>query len=611
MGDAKKALFLTKDQNDDLKSFLKSLSIGVVLKEDKELDGNIAYLFVENADGTFFELQKKYSVKENDVRIVSLTPVADMNSFMRSGGQLVMDPKWLSCELGTRVLRRFFIQKSNLPLNSLLQDLAYNFKTIRLAGHMKSGYYSDLLVEQAILKGFNPIKIRNFYNSAVYFLNYLKESQIGGGIYDIEFGFTEENFVFQIQASVKNFVQEYIENSFSKERSSSSLNNLLYDCLVNTDFMDINHWDSNSKIIISGIWNKVNRQGDFFPSFSTERINSVDFVLKDTNIDLEDISVAIENHKTNISQTLGENKLPGQMIDFLVDAKSVSGIELQKMAMHIQQKRIRDMKNSILPGINFDHIDNYLRGYHNIDTVLALSDEDKMNLVSELNEPNVLGQLLAVLDQCSNDFEITDAVIKNATDVIIEDLKNEMDYIEEGDGSNLCQIRIEEVRNLVYRHLDKNRKRFRNDMESLAYEMSPNISIKLNVEENLVIPICSNGIEVSNEKYSYQEFETFLEESIEEAGNIKEYRFLKIIRDKNLKAKRLEKVVDEMDVKVKASEKTRKTFEKVLGLESQKDEEFQVEKSSLSKSDFLYTPSNLSTFDLTLMSENGSLASRS
>ncbi|MBA2405269.1 MAG: hypothetical protein H0V66_10900, partial [Bdellovibrionales bacterium] len=100
----------------------------------------------------FSQISSIYETIEKDVKIISLTPVEDLQHFVVSNGKLILDELWMKNSLGNFILDKFLQEYGGIALGD-------NYPTFKEKGSFiitnpfNTGEYLDRMVQSAFLDG--------------------------------------------------------------------------------------------------------------------------------------------------------------------------------------------------------------------------------------------------------------------------------------------------------------------------------------------------------------------------------------------------------------------------------------------------------------------------
>jgi hypothetical protein len=206
----------------------------------------------------FTNLCTTYDTIEKDVKIISLTPVDDLQHFIVSNGKLIIDEIWMKNNLGSFILDKFLQESGGIALED-------NYPTFKEKGSFiitnpfNTGEYLDQMVQSAYLDGISGLSIKTFFDHLVMYLTGLKNKGKLGMPIEVMYGFFEEIFGVQLHFYAKDLILEDVSSSLSSNISKKAEKYLLNIAVQSTDFFDFTLLSEVNKTVITGLWTKDER----------------------------------------------------------------------------------------------------------------------------------------------------------------------------------------------------------------------------------------------------------------------------------------------------------------------------------------------------------------
>jgi hypothetical protein len=157
-------------------------------------------------------------VRERDIPIISLSNIVEKDQFLDFNGRAIISEEILSLNIARTVIQRFFNGKSSLRLESTFGAILEDFNTAKITGFLNSGYYSDLITNDAFEKGYNLIHLKNYIVTSLSYLGYLRQSGICHFPFEIHYGSNEAGYVVQMIVPAENYIIEYVKKSLKTEQ---------------------------------------------------------------------------------------------------------------------------------------------------------------------------------------------------------------------------------------------------------------------------------------------------------------------------------------------------------------------------------------------------------
>lgn len=206
----------------------------------------------------FSEIEETYATKEKGIKIISLSPVEDLEDFASSSGKLIFDELWMQNNLGAFILDKFFQEYGGVAI----KDSYPTFKekgSFHITNPFNTGEYLDRLVYSAFSDGFSALSIKTYFDHLIMFLTGLKKQGKLGLPIEVSYGNFEDVFGIQLNFLSQNFNLEDVTASMSKEVSKDVDKYLLNITTRSCDFFDFTLLNEVNKTVITGLWTKDDR----------------------------------------------------------------------------------------------------------------------------------------------------------------------------------------------------------------------------------------------------------------------------------------------------------------------------------------------------------------
>lgn len=261
----------TGDLSEALKAFLKKQDVTWMKPEEYPGELTPTHLFTDGRQD-FTALSELYNTLEDDVRIVALGAVADPGLFTAANGKLVFDPMWAGDPMGQMILEKFFIGQASVHLDENFPAMKEH-GGFKITNHLRIGHDMDRLAQFAHARETSLVDLRTFVDHAIYYFCYLQQGGIASAPFELDYGHTGQGLVVQIHLPVRQFVAEYLMDSFGKYSPGEPLRHLLRVCAEATDFMEIHYIENAAKLVVTGYWES--RSGKRSLRFNGLMINQV------------------------------------------------------------------------------------------------------------------------------------------------------------------------------------------------------------------------------------------------------------------------------------------------------------------------------------------------
>jgi hypothetical protein len=409
------------------------------LIEDQTID-----LIVTHGEDSFGEINNKYSTVGKDIKVIATSEVKDYFEFVTFNGKFVVDDTWVSTNVGEILFDKFLQGAGSIHIPEALNSYFPKQHSMKLISHLRLGYYGDTMAIDAFDHDFNLVSIRGFLYNITYYLSYLKQSGISGVPINIEYAHNDDFFVVNIHASVKNFVSEYMIDSFGKENARDSLRYLLRSALLSTDFLDVTYVQDPSKVVFTGYWaKKTSKTSENYSCFS---MNNIATTKQLENQYEKEIKHAQEASRVGEEQLvdytskeaeLEYKRLPGSLIDeyspnneisILYEDPNLSGDLVEHILAKIELEDDRvDIKN-----IKEEEFIQYIKGHkREEELVQRLSAEDKQLIKDRLLKSDLTTAYEREVRNTRAEEQETDPYVNMMKKMISDQVENKLKQREE------------------------------------------------------------------------------------------------------------------------------------------------------------------------------------
>jgi hypothetical protein len=250
-------LNLAGELSPELSNYFAEKQILIINPESDKPSHKWSHILTKDVQDFNF-LSDTYKAISNEVKIISLTPVDDLQHFVASNGKLILDEVWLKGSFGSFILDKFFQEYGGITLRDNYP--AFQEKgSFNITNPFNTGEYLDRLVHSAYQDGMSGLSIKTFFDHLVMYLTGLKtQGKIGMPI-EVMYGYFEDVFAVQLHFYTKNLLLEDVTSSLSSNISKKAEKYLLNIAVQSSDFFDFTLLSEVNKTVITGLWTKDER----------------------------------------------------------------------------------------------------------------------------------------------------------------------------------------------------------------------------------------------------------------------------------------------------------------------------------------------------------------
>jgi len=432
---SKYILNLVEDLTDSLKSYFEKNSLELITRDQTSNYENIDYILVETAEEVKVA-SKDFSADKNEIAIVCLGSIKEMREFLLFNGRLTIDPVFAENALGEQILNKFFNKNYNIHLDESFSDLFDEPSEFKVTNHLSAGIYIDELCVNAFENGFNIVALRSFMDHSITYFTYLKQAGLAGVPYEVEYTNNDSFFVVNIYLPVRNFVAEYMIDSFGSVNSKDPIQYLLGVVARSTEFLEVTYVENPGRLVLTAAWSKNEKKKIGGLAFNNIQTTSQTMSQLDKKVkQYKEVEVEIQEVEQK-EELLQPKALPGGILEMVVikDENSILNKEPEKasnivgFAVAIFAEKFPDKS---LNDIDEEEFNQIIGDYDEQDVVQQLSDDDKEHLLEKIQKNNI-------------------------TEAYDEELERVRDGLEEEDDfkQELQSTMTEEVSKRVAGHLD-------------------------------------------------------------------------------------------------------------------------------------------------------------
>lgn len=433
------------DIQEELQAFLSDIQARVIVLEEFESGMELTHV-VTSGDQDFNQLGQHFNTNEDDVKIIALGVVKDYPSFIANNGRFIVDQKWFTEPMGKVALEKFFKGQASVHLEE-------NFPKVKDGAHFKVMNHLRIGADMDRLSAFihahdGPVvNVRTFVDHAVYYLFYLKQAGIAGAPFEVDYGDTGSETVVQIHLPVKNYVAEYLLDSFGHATGQDPLRYLLAICAQSTDYLEIQYIQSAAKLVLTGLWQK--RKGVRTLRFSCLMINHVSTTAQ-IERQIEEQLLAAKRLPDQKIEELNEKPLPGHLLEMVMPEAAHEGYlkDHPDLARNLVAFAIDQWKEKF-PGQNIAEVTesqmtDLLTEYFDSEEISKLGEADLHHVLERVRKNNVSKayeqEIERVRENLKTDEKFQQKLQDNFADKIAEKIAG---GLAEEDLANLVKGQIE------------------------------------------------------------------------------------------------------------------------------------------------------------------------
>lgn len=369
-------------------------------------------------------------------RFIVVGNVFELKDFLLNNGRLCINDEFLNSNISEYVLNKFFKQNYNIHLDESFSTEIEEVKSIKITNHLRIGLDIDLISTYAFSRDFNLVSLRSFIDHTIYYLVYLKQAGLSGVPFEIEYGANDNFFIVNIHAAVKNFVAEYMIDSFGHVNSNDPLNYLLGVIARSCDFLDTTYIENPGKIVLTAFFAKSDEKR--IRGFAFNNIETTAQVLAQLDEKVKAFET-IDKKSDELgkeSESNKDKKLPGNLVEIINPKNENSILNREKEKVEdLVEFTLEDIETKF-PDLNIadfsrEELDEVLDSYEDEGFVQGLSDTDKDEIVERIQKNNMIEayneELERVRGEIVDDDEIKEVLQDTLTEEVAERVTSQMD----------------------------------------------------------------------------------------------------------------------------------------------------------------------------------------
>ena len=250
-------LNLAGELSPDLSNYFSERGIELIFPENSKPDQAITHLLTKNVQD-FIGLKNQYQCLSKNIKIISLSPVQELEDFVGANGKLILQDIWLTNGFGRFILDKFFQDYGGISIS----DSFPVFKekgAFNVANPFNTGEYLDRMVHSAFESGVSALSMKTFFDHMIMYLAGLKTKGKVGLPLEITYGNFEDVFGVQLHFFSQDLILEDLTMSLSRHVSKKAEEYLLNVAVDSSDFFDFTFLQEVNKAVVTALWTKDER----------------------------------------------------------------------------------------------------------------------------------------------------------------------------------------------------------------------------------------------------------------------------------------------------------------------------------------------------------------
>jgi len=423
--------------DEKIQAYFEKMNIELITRTEFSEELKLDYILVDDISAVK-EVSKDFNTIQNQIEIICCGDVKEVKEYLLSNGRLIINSHFVETEIGQYILNKFFKKNYNIHLDESFSSSFDNIKDFKVINHLTTGTVIDNLSIDVFDKGFNLISLRSYLDHIIYYLIYLKQSGYASIPLEFEYGHNEEFLAINVNASVNNFIAEYMINSFGNLNSSNPMDYLLSVAQKSCDYLDITYIEDPGKICITAFYAK--NKSDHFKGISFNNVKTSAQIIAQLDKKIKNYIPNDDSIKKydELADSLEEKNLPGGLLETKIssDPNSIINKDNEKtdeMISFIVEAFKTENPSLDIGSFKIEDLNQKLKDFPNQEFVENLTDKDKEALVSRVQKND---QIQTILEE---------------EKVIREELNQDADF-----KNKLQAAMTEEVSERVTKHLDAN-----------------------------------------------------------------------------------------------------------------------------------------------------------
>lgn len=302
-----KLLSLSKNIN-KLKEIFIEMNVEVFTSIE-ECNTEIDFVLIED-EFQLEELQKSLSVIENNIKIISWLPVANMRAFVLSNGRLADIKGLFELNLANKAIHE--IVEGDFHHETDFQNFQTNAEVITNAFQTTKNF--DELAQTSFYESFDPVLIKTNVDHQMMYLAYLQQAGIGNYPMELSFSFNDLECFSTISIPVNKFSSEYIADALYSLDSQSSFSHLLTIVLNTSNHVSFTYFEQMGILKIRCFWNKYIKVSSSFQINNIQSIKTIKKVKKRNLRKFKSFMGRLKN-QSEIINSIENKELPNSYLD--------------------------------------------------------------------------------------------------------------------------------------------------------------------------------------------------------------------------------------------------------------------------------------------------------
>lgn len=203
----------------------------------------------------FFELSSRYNTISSNIKMISLSPLDDLQQFVMANGKLIIDEVWFTNGFGNFIMDKFFQDIGGISLGESYPVFTEK-GSFNITNPFNTGEYLDRLVHTAFQDGMSGLSIKTFFDHLVMYLTGLKTKGKVGLPIEVTYGYFQDVFGIQLHFFTQDLILEDLTLSLANNISKKAEEYLLNVAVHSSDFFDLTYLHDVNKAVITGLWTR-------------------------------------------------------------------------------------------------------------------------------------------------------------------------------------------------------------------------------------------------------------------------------------------------------------------------------------------------------------------
>ena len=428
-------LNLLGELSESVSDFFSERGASIYTRNECEDFGKINVAIVGSAEQAV-EIDEEFNCSEKMIQIICIGEVDNVKEFMVSNGRLQVSAEMFNQESGKEILHRYFNQHVSIHLDEIYGASLKQIDNVKVINHLAVGESLDQIAVDAFDQGFNIVSIRSFLDHAIFYFTYLRQAGLAGIPFEVEYGHGTDKYVVNIHATVKNFVAEYLMESFGNVNSKKPLYYLLSIVKRSCDLLEVTYIESAGKVAITGVWNDKrtsNLSGLIFNNIKTtaqtlKQIENKIKEYKDSDREKDEAVAAQEK--------LFSKKLPGGLVEIMMGDDPKSPLykkpdDTSKLVAVVIANAEESYPGRKVEDLSLEEVKNILNEHGEEELVTKLSDKDvdfvAQRVKNKKVEDSYLEEMERVRSEMKEDEETKKVLGETLTEEVAQRVTGQMD----------------------------------------------------------------------------------------------------------------------------------------------------------------------------------------